>query len=74
MDDTFDLTASIKAASMRPIDVAQRMSVHKSQVCRWAKGRVPAERCAELSGLIGVPPHVLRPDIFPTPPMETDNG
>lgn len=49
------------------VAVARRLGVAHTTVLRWAAGRVPAERVRALSDVTGLPPHALRPDLFPTP-------
>ncbi len=42
--------------------LARGLGLDGSAVWRWKK--VPAERCAEIERLYGVPRAILRPDIF----------
>ena len=47
---------------------ADALGIKHPSVCGWiVRGQVPAARVAEVSRMIGVPPHVIRPDIFPAP-------
>lgn len=49
---------------MRLADLARALGLNKSSVTRWAKGKVPAERIGEVSRVVGVPPEIIRPDLF----------
>jgi hypothetical protein len=44
--------------------LANKLDVTRGAVAQWQ--RVPAERIGEVSTITGIPPHVLRPDLFPT--------
>lgn len=57
----------IQRADLRRIDVAEQMGVGKSLITRWCQTGVPPKRCVAVAKLLGVDPHVLRPDIFPAP-------
>lgn len=48
--------------------LAAEFGVNKTTVLRWEEGQVPAERVLAVSALTGIPPHTLRPDIYPVPP------
>lgn len=48
--------------------LARRLGITKSAVCQWE--RVPAERVGRVSELTGIPPYVLRPDLFSPPRAE----
>lgn len=52
--------------------VARELGVTKSLVSHWAKGRirVKAERVIPLEQIIGVPRHVIRPDLYPAESAE----
>lgn len=46
--------------------VARLLGVSAQAVSAWKKkGRVPVERVLKLSELSGLPPHEIRPDIYP---------
>jgi transcriptional regulator with XRE-family HTH domain len=47
--------------------LAAQFEVNKTTVLRWEEGKVPAERVLAVSGATGIPPHMLRPDIYPSP-------
>jgi pyruvate kinase len=48
--------------------IASALGISPAAVSQWQ--RVPAERVEELSRLLGLPPHRLRPDLHPAPPPE----
>ena len=65
-----------KQALQRAIDIAGGQSalgrkVGKPQGTIWqwlnGSGRVPAEYVLTVSEATGIPPHELRPDVFPAP-------
>ncbi|GGC55124.1 pyruvate kinase [Siccirubricoccus deserti] len=45
--------------------IASGLGISPAAVSQWQ--RVPADRVAELSVLLGLPPHQLRPDLYPPP-------
>lgn len=47
--------------------VAKRMGLTKQVVWSWANvlHRVPAEQVMDLEAAIGIPRHLIRPDIYP---------
>ena len=50
--------------------LAQQLSLRKQAISRWS--RVPIRRVTQVSALVGIPKHKLRPDLpdlFP-PPVE----
>jgi DNA-binding transcriptional regulator YdaS (Cro superfamily) len=47
--------------------LAARFGVNKTTIMRWEEGHVPAERVLAVSKATGIPPHELRPDIYPAP-------
>lgn len=42
--------------------------VNKSTAMRWEE-RVPAERVIGIAEVTGIPPHKLRPDLYPSSPV-----
>ncbi len=52
---------AVEAAGGIP-HLAAALGINRVGVWRWKK--VPAERCAEIERLYGVPRAILRPDIF----------
>lgn len=55
----------------RPLkEVADLLGVTPPTIYKWETGRVPAERCIEVSSKTGIPVHLLRPDVFPVPADE----
>ncbi len=47
--------------------VADALGVHFTAVHKWEARGVPPERTLRLAEVLGVPPHTLRPDIYPPP-------
>ncbi|MBA5778239.1 helix-turn-helix domain-containing protein [Stappia sp. F7233] len=59
------LTKYRKANCLTLDDVSRQLSVTRATVCKWEKGRIPAERVLEVERVTGVPRHHLRPDLYP---------
>jgi DNA-binding transcriptional regulator YdaS (Cro superfamily) len=58
--------AVLKKASRGAI--ARELGINLSAVSRWFKrGQIPAERCAAVEAITGVPRHLLRPDLYIQP-------
>jgi DNA-binding transcriptional regulator YdaS (Cro superfamily) len=68
---SIDLASELDRIGMKRSALAKAAGVHRSQVTRWTKWRmpVPVDRVADVSKATGIPPHKLRPDHFakPTP-------
>jgi len=60
-----DLKALLAARGLKLTDLAARLGKHKGNISHWAKTRVPAERVLDVSEATGIPPHEIRPDVFP---------
>lgn len=58
------LAEAIRRSGGVPV-LAERLGVRRQAIYQWDK--VPAERVQTVSALSGIPPHELRPDIFPAP-------
>lgn len=70
-----DIDTELKQATDRaitaaggPSAVGRSIGITPQAVGQWE--RVPAERVLGLSRLSGIPPHEIRPDIYP-PPSKT---
>lgn len=51
-----------------PVVLARELGIAIQAITGWKKAkRVPVERVLEVSRISGVPPHVIRPDIYPVP-------
>nr|WP_077802864.1 YdaS family helix-turn-helix protein [Gluconobacter albidus] len=59
-----DIDDIIRAAG-GPQKVGGEIGRSHSAVCRWKK--VPAVHVCKLSQMSGIAPHVIRPDVFPSP-------
>lgn len=52
------------ARGIRPL--ARQLGISAPSVWEWRqRGRVPVTRVLQLEALLGIPRHVLRPDIYP---------
>ena len=60
--------SDIIAAGGGVAKLATAIGVHHTSVICWRKAeRVPAERVRAVAQATGVPPHVIRPDLFDAP-------
>lgn len=50
---------------VKPSELADRIGVHRGNVSRWDRSKVPAERVLEVERVSGVSRHDLRPDLYP---------
>jgi DNA-binding transcriptional regulator YdaS (Cro superfamily) len=48
-----------------PTKLAAALGIKQPAVSQW--DQVPAERVGKVSAITGIPPHELRPDLFPRP-------
>lgn len=46
-------------------ELGRLVGVQDAAVNKWERGRIPAERVIKLSKVTGIPPHQLRPDLYP---------
>lgn len=67
MTDTFQsaLTKYRKQTGTTQGDLAHKLNVQASAVCKWERGRVPAERVIDVERVTGISREQLRPDIYP---------
>lgn len=63
------LTAYRQRESITQADLAARLGVQPPAVCKWERGRIPAERVLDVERVTGIPRHELRPDLYPPEPM-----
>lgn len=49
------------------VQLAERLGVAQSVVARWEAESVGVKRVLLVSDVTGIPPHVLRPDVYPVP-------
>jgi transcriptional regulator with XRE-family HTH domain len=67
--DVSPLTLYRAAMGLSQEDLRVQLGISSTgTISKWEKGRIPAERVLEVSRLTGIPPHRLRPDIYPAPP------
>ena len=45
--------------------LAKDLGVQSPAVCKWERGRIPAERVLDVERATGIPRHRLRPDLYP---------
>lgn len=62
----FDLEQAVKDAG-GVTAVARQFPVHHAAVIKWFSKGVPAERVPRLASILGIPRHVLRPDLYDAP-------
>lgn len=59
-----------KAHGITQAALGERLGVGDAAITKWEKGRVPAERVLDVSRETGIPPHRIRPDLYPAPDMQ----
>lgn len=64
------LTDFLAQKGVTAASLGSKLGVAHSTVLRWADKRVPAERVRAVASETGIPPHVLRPDLFDAPAQE----
>ncbi|RVT97149.1 molecular chaperone [Rhodovarius crocodyli] len=58
-------------AAVGGIDAFQaKIGVSRRTVFVWKQQGIPAERAPEIEALTGIPRHILRPDLWPSPPAQ----
>lgn len=65
-----DIFQKIKDVFGSQSALARRLGLEPMAVSQWkSRGRIPAERCREISRLSDgrILPHEIRPDIYPAP-------
>lgn len=70
--NTSALKTELDARGLRMVDVARAFGVDKAAVTRWNMFQVPVERIRKMQEVFGIPPHKLRPDIFPAPAVSSE--
>lgn len=48
-------------------ELAAKLGVAPSVLHKWENKRVPADKCAHVEDVTGIPSHELRPDVFKSP-------
>ena len=66
---SLDLASELDRLGITRSALARAAEVHKSQVTRWTKWRmpIPLDRVEKVSAATGIPKHKLRPDHFANP-------
>lgn len=59
-----------QAKGVSQADLGKLLGVGDAAVTKWEKNRVPAERVLTVSRVTGIPPHQIRPDLYPAPERE----
>ena len=59
-----------KANGITQAQLGEMVGVKDAAVNKWEKTRPPAERVLKLSEVTRIPPHRLRPDLYPAPDMQ----
>lgn len=59
------LRAFREAKGLTLAQFGRLFAVDKSTVMRWEDGKIPAERVLPVCKFTGIPPHNLRPDLYP---------
>jgi len=59
------LQMALKKRGLHLSDLARELCVHRSQLSRWARGRIPASRVVAVAEISGIPRHELRRDLYP---------
>ncbi len=55
--------------------LAQKVGVHRTTVIGWrVAGEIPMHRVLAVAEASGIPPHKLRPDIYPAPFVTHDTA
>lgn len=54
-----------KALGKTQAELAAHFGVQPPALCKWERGRIPAERVPEIARVTGIPRHLLRPDLYP---------
>jgi DNA-binding transcriptional regulator YdaS (Cro superfamily) len=66
--EVIDAAGGVKA-------LAAKVGVHRTTVIGWrVAGEIPMHRVLAVSEASGIPPHVLRPDIYPAPFVSHDTA
>jgi len=58
-----------QARKITQTEAAELAGVGQPAWAKWEKGQVPAEQCLKVHRITAIPLHLLRPDIYPAPPM-----
>lgn len=61
-----------KNEEMTQETLADALGTTKATVCKWEKGRIPAERVLDVERVTGIPRYELRPDIYGEAPEPQD--
>jgi transcriptional regulator with XRE-family HTH domain len=57
------------AQKITQTEAAALAGVGQAAWAKWERGQVPAEQCLKMHRITAIPLHILRPDIYPAPPM-----
>jgi hypothetical protein len=62
-----DLARAAIDAAGNGAHLARQCGVTRYAVHLWRKTGIPAKHVGRISALTGIPPHRIRPDLFPPP-------
>jgi TorA maturation chaperone TorD len=69
--ELYQVGTDAAVAAVGGIDAFQaRIGVSRRTVFVWKQQGIPAERAPEIEALTGIPRHILRPDLWPSPPPQ----
>jgi transcriptional regulator with XRE-family HTH domain len=58
-----------QARNLTQAEAAALVDVKQAAWSKWENGQVPPEQCLSVHKVTGIALHLLRPDIYPTPPL-----
>lgn len=75
------MSSLVQDAACRAMDaiggggpLARALGMTRQRVHYWRKRGIPADQVLRVSEITGVPPHELRPDLYPHPSQGANDG
>lgn len=65
MESVSPLITFRRREKRKQTEVARDLGIRASVLCKWERGRIPAERVLHVEKVLGIPRWVLRPDLYP---------
>ena len=65
MDQALTGMEAIKSQVKSLSELARGLNITRGAIAQW--NEVPLKRVVDVSKLTGIPPHVIRPDVFQDP-------